>query len=193
MPRATGRQLTYGRNRVDKQKAINGFLKYFPALSRLPLISDEEMAKLYGGEVAAALREMEQFDREAEVCARCEQRCCLAVRCELYAPQFARCPVHDFRPAICRLHFCHRFPIAASPQMRELDDIFFEGLLAARQSGIDAARLFDCPPFAQLAPGLVSRISPLVEAVRRGELAPDEAEQIIWQQAAEYRLSDIPG
>ncbi|MBI2836583.1 MAG: hypothetical protein HYX85_02695 [Chloroflexi bacterium] len=178
---------------MDKQKAIASFLKHLPRLSRLPLISDEEMAELYGGEVAAVLRETERFDSSEWVCARCERRCCPAVRCELYAPQFTRCPVHDFRPVICRLHFCNRFPIAASPLMRELDDIFFESLLSARQIGIEAARLFDCPPFGQLAPGLVASIGPLVQAVRCGELPPDEAEQLIRQEASQYRLSDIPG
>ncbi|MBI2851804.1 MAG: hypothetical protein HYX84_01695 [Chloroflexi bacterium] len=172
---------------MDKQKAISSFLSHLQVLSRLPLITGEEMAELYGEEVVAALGEMERYDREAQVCADCERRCCPAVRCELYAPQFARCPIHDFRPVICRLHFCNSFPITASPLIHELDDIFFESLLAAQRSDIEQARFFDCPPFTRIAPDFIVRLSPLVEGVRNGSLSPDEGERLILREVERYR------
>lgn len=176
---------------MDKPKAVSSFLAHIEDLSRLPLVTDDEMRQLYGDEVMAALAEMERFEHESHVCAQCRGRCCSAVRCELYAPRFGRCPIHDFRPIICRLHFCDRFPIAASPLMRELDDIFFEGLLAAQDADIQQAHFVDCPPFTRIAPDIIAMISPLVEAVRNGSLPPEGAEKLIHERAEGYRVSRI--
>ncbi|MBI2848342.1 MAG: hypothetical protein HYX83_04120 [Chloroflexi bacterium] len=171
---------------MNKQKAIATFLERLELLERLPLISDTEMEELYGVEVAAALAEMAHYDREYQVCARCEKRCCSVIDCELYAPQFSRCPVHHLRPVICRLHFCNRFPLADSPVMKELDDIFFESLLDADRVGNPRAKLFDCPPLGRLAPDLVTPAIPLVKAAGEGALAPQDAAEQIRRHAVKY-------
>ena len=148
------------------------------------------MAELYGKEVAAALDSMAQYDREEQVCRRCERRCCLAAHCELYAPHFSRCPIHELRPLVCRLHFCDKFPIAASPVMRELDDIFFDSLLAAERAVTPQVRFFDSPPLIRVAPDLVAATGPIMTAVRDGALLPAEAEKLIRREAEKYKTAN---
>ncbi len=172
---------------MDKEKAIASFLAHLEGLSRLPLITDAEMKELYGREVAAVLSEMERYDRENQVCSNCEHRCCPAIDCEFYAPQFDCCPIHDFRPVVCRLHFCVKFPIASNPLMREMDDIFFDSLLTAERSSNSRVRFFDTPPLSRAAPELVSIGVPLVEAVRQGTLSPADAERLIHKEVEKYR------
>jgi hypothetical protein len=174
-------------NKMNKEKAVARFLEHVEQLSRLPLITDSEMYELYGEEVSAAVAEMDHINQEERFCLDCQSRCCLACGCELYAPQFDQCPIHSFRPVLCRLHFCHRFNTAGRSIVVELGDIFFDSLLAAEQAGITKVRLFESPPLTVHAPGLITATAPLMDAVRTGSLDPKHAKKIINQEAAKYQ------
>jgi hypothetical protein len=174
---------------MDKQKAINCFLERVERLSRLPLITDSEMKGLFGREVAGALMELDRFNQEKQICTHCQDRCCQICGCELYAPQFSQCPIHDFRPVVCRLHFCHKFNVPGSTVVKEIADIFFDSLLAADSYGSARVRLFDSPPLAMTSPDFVAVTSPWVDAVREGSLAPEKAGKLIRREAAKYRIT----
>lgn len=177
-------------NMINKANAIRCFLEHIEQLSRLPLITDLEMNKLFGEEVAAALTELHRYNLEEQVCLHCENRCCQAANCEFYAPQFSQCPIYDFRPVICRLHFCHRFHIDSNSLLQEISDIFFDCVLAADRYGSSQAQLFDCPPLAGSSPGLVAVAAPWVNAARAGSLNPEHAARLIRQSAEKYRTAD---
>lgn len=177
---------------MDREKAISNFLERIEQLEQLPLITDLEMNWLYGEEVAAALSELESLNREKQICTECRDRCCQTCSCELYAPQFRQCPIYEFRPVVCRLHFCHRFQARGSPLIKELADIFFESLLAADREGSSRVRLFDSPPLSTTAPDFVAVTSPRVNAVRDGSLKPESAAELIRQEAGKYRIAGIP-
>jgi hypothetical protein len=172
---------------MNKEKAVAHFMEHVEQLSRLPLITDSEMYELYGEEVAEAVAEMDQVNREEQICLDCQSRCCLGCSCELYAPQFGQCPIYDLRPVLCRLHFCHRFNAAGRSIVVELGDIFFESLSAAEQAGSDKVRLFECPPLAEHAPGLTATTTHWVNAVRRGSLDPEYARKLINHEAEKYQ------
>jgi hypothetical protein len=171
---------------MDKEKTVNNFLRHVDRLVRLPLITNAEMDCLYGEEMAAAVAKLDSFNRQEKTCERCQSRCCPACGCELYAPQFSRCPIYDFRPVVCRLHFCHQFNGAQSSLIRELTDIFFDSLATLERQGNAKVRLFDCPPLTRTAPDLVAVVSPWVNTVREGSLNPEYATKLIHQQAQEY-------
>ena len=172
---------------MNKEKAVASFMEHVEQLSRLPLITDSEMDELYGEEVAAAVAEMDRVNREEQICLQCQSRCCPACGCELYAPQFGQCPIYDFRPALCRLHFCHRFNTAGRSAVMELGDIFFDSLSAAEQAGSDKVRLFESPPLAESASGLTTVTAPLVDAVRKDSLDAEHARRLISQEAEKYQ------
>ena len=176
---------------MDKNKAVANFLKHVEQLPRLPLISDSEMYQLYGDEVAAAVAEMDRINQEEQLCLNCQNRCCLACGCELYAPQFGQCPIYDYRPVLCRLHFCHRFNAASRSIVVELGDIFFDSLMAAEQAGSDKVRLFESPPLARHAAGLIEATAPLADAVRSNSLDPEHAKRLINQEAEKYQTPGI--
>jgi len=180
---------------MNKKKAVASFIEHVEQLSRLPLITDSEIYTLYGEEVAAAVVKMDRVNREEQICLNCQSRCCPVCDCELYAPQFGRCPIYDFRPVLCRLHFCHRFNTPGRSVVVELGDIFFDSLSAAEQAGSDKVRLFESPPLARHAAELTTATAPLVDAVRKGNLDPEQARKLIVQEAEKYHthLADTVG
>jgi len=116
---------------LNREKALRSFLGHIDSLTRLPLITDSEMSSLFGEEVVAAIEQLDRYNQAESLCSNCESRCCLACRCELYAPEFGCCPIHEYRPVLCRLHFCNTFSETDNSTIVELGDIFFDCLLAA--------------------------------------------------------------
>ena len=172
---------------LDKGNAVARFLEGVDRLVRLPLITDAEMDDLFGHEVAAALAQLDRHNQQEQLCLHCDSRCCLACRCEVYLPEFGRCPIQGLRPVLCRLHFCDRFRVAGSPLMDELGDIFFESLLAADRDGNPRVRLFESPPLVHSAPDFIAAVSSWVNAVREGTLASRDAEKAIRREAQKFR------
>jgi hypothetical protein len=178
---------------IDREKAKNKFLENVGRLSYLPFVTDSEMDGLFGEDVSVALMKLDHYNRREQICVRCESRCCQATGCEFYAVQFTKCPIHDLRPAFCRLHFCSRFQPAMGSLTAELSEIFLDNLSVAEHDGCAAVQLFDSPPFARHTPYLINVTSLLVNAVREGRLDPQYAEVEIHQDAEKYLASRISG
>jgi len=174
---------------MNKEKSISNFLEHVERLSRLPLITNSEMNELFGEEVAAALVKLNSYNHEKQICVKCQNRCCKASGCELYASQFSQCPIQDFRPVVCRLHFCHRFHVQDNSVVEELGDIFFDSLLAADHYGSTRVGLFDSPPLARNAPTLAAATTHWVNAVREGILNPEYVEKLVLHKAEKYYIA----
>jgi hypothetical protein len=159
------------------------------------LISDSEMSRLFGEEVASALAELETFNRQGQICSRCRGQCCTLVSCELYTPAFTCCPVQNFRPVLCRMHFCRRFTEIYPLLVKETGDIYLDSLIAAANRGFKGVDLFDCPPLKKSAPGMVQTLSHSLLAYKEGRL--DEAaalkaiENEVGQPQARHRILDF--
>lgn len=174
---------------MDKDRAVQAFMDNIDRMVRLPLITDAEMAQLYGEEVVAVVAALGRTNTAMRLCDDCQSRCCHAIRCELYAEQFGQCPIHDLRPPICRLHFCHRFfPVDDTP-LKDLSDVFFDSLLTAQKVSHNRLPLFDTPPLSRCCPDLVNAVSPLVSAVREGRVTAADALARIREQAQDYRAA----
>lgn len=172
---------------MEKTKAIQTFLERVEQLIRLPLITDTEMDTLYGKEMMEVLQGLARLNEKEQLCQNCQDRCCPAVRCELYAPQFKRCPIYEFRPPICRLHYCHRFFTDGDSLLKDMSDIFFDSLLTADRLGSNKVRFFDTPPLTNCCPDLITATSQLINSVREGNLDPEEATKLLRQIVEKYR------
>ncbi len=158
---------------LDVNKAVNNFLQYFERLSRLPLITDDEMHQLFGEDVKLALAELDCYNRQDKLCARCVSRCCLLVDCELYSPDLKTCPIHSYRPLICRMHFCNQFALVYPVLVKEIGDVFLESLLVAESRDKQKAQLLDSPPLGKYIPKLLASVTSLINVFKKGRL--DEA------------------
>ncbi|MFC1954311.1 hypothetical protein ACFLVZ_00605 [Chloroflexota bacterium] len=171
---------------MNKESAINSFVKYAEQLSSLPLITHSEMNELFGIEVTATLAKLNHYGKERQICLRCKSRCCLIARCEFYSPKFDNCPIHDLRPVVCRLHFCQQFQAEYHSLVKELGDIFFDSLITAERRGCTIMRMFDNPPLKESCPDLVKAVSPWIMEVQEGTLDPNYAEILIQGEVNKY-------
>ncbi len=180
---------------IDKQRAIDVFLTRIGGLSRLPLVTDDEIAGLYGDEVTATLAELDRANDAGRTCRDCAGKCCHTCGCELYSERFDWCPIHAYRPVVCRLHFCHRFEVAGSRAVTELSDVFFDSLLAAESRGNvrlgdERVRLFDSPPLAKDAPQLTAAASDWMSDLDAGTLTPKRVAALLRREAARFRMGE---
>lgn len=176
---------------MDRNAAITSFMEHIESLSGLPFITDLEIKEIYGQEVASALEGLERISQEEQICQQCDINCCREHGCELYAPQFNRCPVHDFRPAICRFHFCQKFQNSGRPFIEELSEIFLYSLSTAAANGSDRVKFFNPPPFAEVVPELIEIIGPLVKGVRSGSIEPGYCRRRILEEVLKYNKLKI--
>lgn len=172
---------------MDKAKAIDRFLRRVDRFSQVALITSEEVQHLFGEEVTRALLQLEHFLTENRICSDCGGVCCRDIGCELYASQFVRCPIHEYRPIACRLHFCSRLDDPYRSIIIELRDVFVGCYRAVDFWTSPNLKSLDSPPFAEACPQFVASVSPWVSAVREGRLAPDRAGQMLCREAESYR------
>ncbi|MBN1188747.1 MAG: hypothetical protein JXA46_03255 [Dehalococcoidales bacterium] len=163
------------------------FQQNYESLERLPLISEPEMSLLFGPEVVSALAELENYNRQEQLCPICRGGCCRLVSCEFYIPELACCPVQEFRPLLCRMHFCYRFARVYPRLVKEIGDIYLESLIAAEKAGCKNIYLFDCPPLKKAAPGLVGYIVSELKKYRQGSAGKEEILEAIETILAGYR------
>jgi hypothetical protein len=172
---------------MDKGKAIDRFLRRVDQFSQVALITGEEVEHLFGEEVTRALLQLEHFLTENRICSDCGGVCCRDIGCELYASQFGRCPIHEYRPIACRLHFCSRLDDPYRSAIIELRDVFVGCYGAIDLWDSPNLKSLDSPPFAEVCPQFVAGVSSWVNAVREGRLAPDRAGQMLCREAESYR------
>jgi len=170
-------------------KAINRFLANVESLSRLPLMTDVEMLQVYGEEVMEASAEMNKYNRDADVCLKCAKRCCPLVHCELYYPGFSQCPVYDYRPAICRMHFCEKFSLGDSSFVKEFADIYLNSLLEAKLEGSLKVDLFDSPPLNKFASHFLEAVTPYFNDFKAGHLSETGAIHSIYVEAEKFHTT----
>lgn len=172
---------------MDKGKAIDRFLRRVDGFPQLVLVTDEEVSLLFGEEVTEALVRLERFSEEEKVCGGCGGVCCRDIGCELYASPFSQCPIHEFRPIVCRFHFCRRFDRVDKSLIIELRDVFLGCFMAVDFCDHVNLRSLDVPPLAEFCPELVAAAGPWVEAVQGGRLDPQHGAKLIVQEVIKYR------
>jgi hypothetical protein len=171
---------------LDKKRAVENVVASFKGLSCLPFITDEEITGLFGEEVAAALQELGSFNRKENFCRDCPNRCCRLVNCEFYSPELTQCPVQPYRPPLCRMHFCDRFAGQYPQLVKDLGDIFLDGLQAVGHLDSQTADLFDSPALGPLVPALVGSVLPLMAAAREGRVDEPAVFGLIEKEIKRY-------
>ena len=176
--------------RLDKDQAINCFLNNHLILIRLPLISDDEMANLYGEEVISALAEVDEYGRSEGFCRDCRERCCSLISCELYSTELKKCPIQPYRPVLCRMHFCNRFSEKYRMLVKEIGDIFLDGLLTAEKMGSKIIHLFDTPPLGKYMPEMTVFVSKTLQEIKSGNMTEIQGLEMIHAEAEKFRLAE---
>ena len=173
--------------RLDETKAIGSFMKAVGRFAQVALLSDGEVEELFGSETAAALAAFDRYSDERGLCASCGGVCCKEIGCEVYSPLFEECPIHATRPLLCRFHFCHSFDAVDKTLVIALRDIFLACYTADQISSGTIAESMSVPPLETACPALVANVQPVMNAVRKGRLDPQDGMLRIWKEVDRYR------
>ncbi len=157
---------------MNNAHAIDSFLRQVDRFRQVVFVNRERVLRLFGEEVIETLEKLEAFARCERVCDECGGLCCQDIGCELYAPQFGTCPVHQIRPIVCRFHFCHRFDALDKEAVIALRDTFLGCYMALDSWGHDNLKALDIPPLAGVIPEFARLVTPWMEEVRAGRVDP---------------------
>jgi hypothetical protein len=172
---------------LDVKKALQRFQSQFESLIRLPFIADSEMNLLFGKEVNFGLENLERLNQEKNFCRDCQNRCCRLVDCELYSETLACCPIHSFRPILCRMHFCNKFALENPSLVKDLGDIFLDSWLAAQQIVPDKAAFLDSPPLIHYGPEIISDIAARIKEIKTNKSTDNRILDTIRITIEKYR------
>lgn len=179
---------------MDKEKAIKNFGRNVKRFPQLPFIADLELEELFGQEVGRALEFLERIDREEKICSSCGGRCCRQMGCEFFAEDFGECPINDYRPLLCRFHYCEEFGGDQKSLIKELSDIFVEGIsrLEAESGAISAIELNmllygACRNSEEPRPSLIEDIRQILAAANRGQIDWEGARRMLREEVQSYR------
>jgi len=159
---------------INVRLAVEHFLVNQAALHDLPLISDVEIRNLFGPETASALDELDKYNQRRQLCRHCKSRCCRLIHCEIYSEKLKFCPLGNYRPLLCRMHYCSGFREDYPLLVKEIGDIYLDSLIAGGSRGMLNVDLFDCPPLLKVAPDLVSMVSALIREFMEDRCAEEK-------------------
>jgi hypothetical protein len=172
---------------INLDAAVRRFLQNVDSLTRLPLISDADYLLLLGPGVVEASAVMSRINGAKNLCADCPKRCCPLVKCELYDTRFSRCPIFEYRPLVCRMHYCDRFVQEDRSFIGEFADVYLNALIEAKVHGSRKVDLVDSPPFSRYAHELLEALRPALEAFREGRLEEKVALEAMRAEAERFR------
>lgn len=167
---------------MDKAKAARSFLTCALKLPYLPFITEDEMRRLFGEEMASALESLEEVNRSKDICGGCGGKCCQEMQCELYALSYGGCPIYKYRPVLCRLNYCAQFGAENKSLVLELRDVGVEAVSLLEADDPTAAAIElnmllygACRAPNEPAPAPIQRMKKAL-ALKRVALGRDEVE-----------------
>ena len=160
----------------------------------LPFITDGELAERLEPEVIQALNLLERLNRAQGICSRCGGKCCAEMGCELFSPDLEGCPIADYRPLLCRFHYCEKFGPEHEGLITGLRD-FFASAAADEEAesrvvlGLELNMLLyrACRKPDDPCPQLVENMRQIAAAAQRGEMSWEEAKEGFRREVETYR------
>lgn len=179
---------------MDKEQAVENLIGNIDKFPQLPFITDLELGELFGQEVDQAFQFLEMINEEEKICSSCGGRCCQQMGCEFFAPAFVGCPIHEYRPLLCRFHYCEKFGQHQKSLIRELSDIVVAGVsrLEAQRGAIAAIELNmllygECRKPEEPCPRLIEDISQIAADARGAEIDWEGAKRMLREEVQSYR------
>jgi hypothetical protein len=185
---------------MNIEQAIENLATNLDKFPQLPFVTDLEVREVFGQEVARALEFLEGTNKESGICSACGGKCCQQMGCEFFYQAFGGCPIHEYRPLLCRFHYCEKFGEDQKSLIRELSDIFVSGVsrLEAESGAIPSIELnmllySACRKPEESYPRLIKDIRHIVAAAKRGEVDREKAIMMLREEVLSYRSTNITG
>jgi hypothetical protein len=185
---------------VNVEMANRNFITNLDGFPQLPFVTDLELRELFGPEVGQALDFLEGINNEREICFACGGECCQQMGCEFFDEAFGKCPVREYRPVLCRFHYCDKFGEDQRWLIRELLGIFVSSVsqLEAESGSIASIELnmllySACRKPAEPYPRLIDNVRYIVAASREGKVGLEKAVTMLKEEVLSYRSRNMKG
>ncbi len=185
---------------MNVESANQNFVRNLYRFPQLPFITDLELRELFGQAVGQTLELLAGINEELEICSGCGGECCQQMGCEFFDDAFGGCPVHEYRPLLCRFHYCDKFGENQESLIRELLDIFVSGIsrLEAENGSIPSVELnmllySACRKPEEPYPRLIDNIRHIVAAAKRGNVDRAKAITMLMEEVLSYRSRNMNG
>ena len=109
---------------MNTERTARNLRRSLETLPYLPFVTDEELEKRLELEVIQALNLLEKLNQAQGICSGCKGKCCEEMGCELFFPELDSCPIADYRPLLCRFHYCEKFGAEHEGLIKMLRDLF---------------------------------------------------------------------
>lgn len=167
---------------MNTEKTARNLCRNLERLQYLPFVTDEEPEEQLELEVIQALNLLEGLNQAQAICSGCGGKCCQEMGCELFSPELEGCPIADYRPLLCRFHYCEKFGPEHEGLVKGLRDLFVSaaahGEAGSRVAlGLELNMLLyrACRKPDDPCPQLVENMRQIAAAARRGEMGWQEA------------------
>ena len=185
---------------VNVEMAKQNFIANLDGFPQLPFVTDLELRQLFGPEVGQALDFLEGINNGRGICSACGGECCQQMGCEFFDEAFGKCPVHEYRPVLCRFHYCDKFGEDQKWLIRELLGIFVSGVsqLEAESGAIPSIELnmllySACRKPGEPYPQLIDEVRSIVADSKKGEIGRKKAVTMLREQVLSYRSRKMKG
>lgn len=163
-------------------------------LPHLPFVTDTELEDNLDLQIVQALRLLDGINRAQSICSQCGGQCCRDMGCELFTAELGCCPIADYRPLLCRFHYCEKFGPEHETLIKWLRDLFAaaasHGEAGSRAVGaleLNLLLLRTCRGADDPCPQLLENMCHITAAARSGEIGWQQAREQLNQQVEAYR------
>ncbi len=179
---------------MNTERTARNLCQSLETLPCLPFVTDEELEERLELEVIQALNLLERLNQAQGICSGCGGKCCAEMGCELFSPELGGCPIADYRPLLCRFHYCEKFGPEHEGPIKRLRNLFAaaasHGEAESRvASGLELNMLLyrACRRPDDPCPHLVGNMRQIAAAARRGEMSWQEAKGKFREEVETYR------
>jgi len=183
---------------MNIEQAIENLTTNLDKFPQLPFVTDLEVMELFGQEVTQSLEFLDGINEGDGICSACGGKCCQQMGCEFFYQAFGGCPIHEYRPLLCRFHYCEKFGEDQKSLIKELLDIFVSGVsrLEAESGALPSIELnmllySTCLKPEESYPRLIEDIRHIVAAAKRGEVNREKAIMMLREEVLSYRSTNI--
>jgi len=176
------------------EMATQNLWRSIEQLPHLPFVIDRELEEGLELQIVQALQLLDNLNLAQGICSQCGGKCCRDLGCDLFTPELGSCPIAEYRPLICRFHYCERFGSEQDVLIQWLRDLFTSatchgeaGSRATTALELNMLMFRACKRSEDSCPQLVEKMGQIIAMARSEGISWQEAEEQLGREIEAYR------
>jgi hypothetical protein len=184
---------------MKMERATQSLWRSIEQLPHLPFVIDKELEEGLEPQIVQALKLLDVLNLTERICSQCGGKCCHEMGCELFTRELGCCPISDYRPLLCRFHYCEKFGAEHEVLIKWLRDLFVSatshgeaGSRAITALELNMLLFRACRASEAPCPQLVENLRQIVATARSGDISWQEAKEQLGKEVETYRSDSGP-